>query len=508
MLNACLLLCLAKWTKTHGPVDERGKPYQPGAFRQMIKELFYLFHKKGIQHRHDVDFDDIGEFHGALIDTWNDIRKKDPSFGTGVNRARADPEFLRLFIESIEKGVLKPYENAVDCLRCTIFTTGYYPALRGKTEQADLLMENCHLGFYLPEDGEALSGLEWAGVAVPWSKTQQLNLKKVIIERNENVLLTWVEDPTHKVWCPVRHWKFYLSKCHPEAKKFYGRILRGAPGNTPKQVPKNDVTEYDRICKEVGKDVWFAASGVTANNLGHNPIGNHCTQLAKDIGIVHWQRVTGHAFRALSITRCLEQGLSATETAFKARHASVEAQRHYAQETNKRKANRMGAMNPSGMITKKPTPPVLPIHLQVKKNSECPIEIEEDKKPEAVSDSAKKRKIVELQRELQELQGGPSPISAGSSSLGSVPIVVQASLPGPPVQHQVQHQVQQQPGIMQPQYYNPSTYHHQGPPPQYAPVYPPPPPMYPPHGGPYYPPPPPPPPPPYNPYGGYYHRPW
>jgi len=76
ILNACLLLCLAKWTKTHGPIEEHGKPYQPSAFRQMIKELFYLFHKKGIQYKFDLDFDDIGEFHGVLIDTWNDIRKK------------------------------------------------------------------------------------------------------------------------------------------------------------------------------------------------------------------------------------------------------------------------------------------------------------------------------------------------------------------------------------------------------------------------------------------------
>jgi len=367
----------------------------------------------------------------VLIDTWNDIRKKDPSFGTGANGARADPDFLRLFVQAIKRGVLKPCENAVDCLRCTMFATGHCPALRGKTEQSDLLLENCHLGFCLPEDGEELSGLEWAGAAAPWSKTQQLNLKKVITERNENVLLAWVEDPTHKVWRPVHHWKFCLSKCHPEAKKFCARILRGAPGNPMKQAPaKNEITECDRACKEVRKDMWFAASGATANNLGHNPIGNHCAQLAKDIGIVNWQRVTGHAFRALSVTRCLEQGLSATKTACKARHASAEAQRHCAQETNEQKANRMVAMNPSGVITKKPTPPELPIHLQVKKNSECPIKIEEDKKPAAVSDSAKKRKMAQLQRELQELQGGPSPSSAGSS-LGSVPIVAQASIPGP-----------------------------------------------------------------------------
>ena len=176
-------------------------------------------------------------------------------------------------------------------------------------------MDNCHLVFCLPDDGEELSGLECAGVAAPWSKTQQLNLKKVIMERNKNELLTWVEDPTHKVWCPVRHWKFCSSKCHAEAKKFYGCILRGASGNPMKQVPKNKITEHDRVCKEVRKDAWFAASGATANSLGHNPIGNHCTQLAKDIGIVNWQRVTGHAFRALSIARHLEQGLSATEMA-------------------------------------------------------------------------------------------------------------------------------------------------------------------------------------------------
>jgi len=88
----------------------------------MIKELFYLFHKKGIQCRCDVDFDDIGEFHGVLIDTWNEIRKKDPSFGTGANWVRADPDVLCLLFKPSKE--VHPSRMK---MRSTVFGAPYLP---------------------------------------------------------------------------------------------------------------------------------------------------------------------------------------------------------------------------------------------------------------------------------------------------------------------------------------------------------------------------------------------
>jgi len=81
-----------------------------------------LVSQEGNQCRCDVDFDDIGEFHGVLIDTWNDIRKKDPSFGTGANRVRADPDVLRLLFKPSKE--VHPSRMK---MRSTVFGAPYLP---------------------------------------------------------------------------------------------------------------------------------------------------------------------------------------------------------------------------------------------------------------------------------------------------------------------------------------------------------------------------------------------
>lgn len=361
IMNSALILMVVKWKKESGKKEEIGKPLQPNTFNQYMKLLFYLFKAKGIQFEYDKDFNRPGEFHGVLIDQWNAIRAKDPTFGTCKNRARVDPDFVRIFIKAIEDGTLKPYEDAVDLLRCVIFINGYYLGLRGRTEQADLLMANVFVGRYTISDGEELAGMNWAGVKVPFSKTQQLKLSNCTLTRDRDVILSFVEDPSHAVWDPYAVYLFYLNKCHPKAVRFLCR-----PCNVSS---KGGMDERSRYSLECGKEIWFCPSGTSHGTaVGHNKVGDHCKTLAKVCGIDKWEKMTGHALRALQITNGISKGLSACEVAFKARQKSLNAQLSYEQETKARKINRLASNNPNGKINKKPAFASMPGSVNVQGN--------------------------------------------------------------------------------------------------------------------------------------------
>jgi hypothetical protein len=282
IMNSCLMLMTVKWKVEAG--KDAGNPLQPSSFAQYMKVLFYLFSDKGIQYKHDKDFNRIGEFHGVLIDKWNAIREKDPSYGIGKNKARVDPDFVNMFIKAIKDGVLKPYENREDLLRSIIFINGYYLGLRGASEQSDLLMCNVYAGVYQREDGDDIAGLRWCGVKVPFSKTSKLNLKHTKIKANQDVLLTFVEDSTHDCWDSYDVYMFYLYVVHPEAERVLCRPCRVSKARL--------YDESSRYSEECGKDIWFCPSKINGGNgaVGHNTVGKHCQMLAKTVAWITERR--------------------------------------------------------------------------------------------------------------------------------------------------------------------------------------------------------------------------
>jgi len=339
ILNDCLVLCSQKWYCQTG--KNKGNKLQPSTFDKYLEQLTIVFSEKGLKYNYANDFNKNGQFHGVVKSMWGKIREKDPSFGTGSDRARTDPQLYRKFIQAIKEKKISPYEDPEHLVICVIFIFGFYLGLRGSSEHTNLQIDQLYIGEYSMEDGPDLAGLRWGGVKVPFSKCKQLKLSNTRLERDQDVILSFVENPC-RAWDPWHVLCFFIDHCHPRAKKVYARILD----------PKSK--EAHQLKNEFGKDIWFAESGRGANwNMGPTKHRDLCKEIARLSGVDKWESCTGHALRALCITHCLSCGLSNSEVAAKVRHASINSSKTYAQETTKRKANRMAVMNPTGTLTKK-----------------------------------------------------------------------------------------------------------------------------------------------------------
>jgi len=198
----------------------------------------------------------------------------------------------------------------------------------------------------------------------------------------------------------------FLTKCHPRAKKFHGRIVK--PGGT----------EESRLAKEFQTEIWFAQSGPGRSNwnLGPNKHRSLCVEIARLSGVDDFEKCAGHALRALCVTHCIGAGLSAADVAAKVRHAAINSSKSHAQECNERKANRMACVNPSKQLTKKSS---------VKRPSPPP----QDETEEATVDVAKRRKVTKTQLMLEENRQrfhdliGDSPIGKALSKVAALPVI-------------------------------------------------------------------------------------
>jgi len=333
ILNKCFILCGMKWECLTG--ERKGQAIQPVSFVKMMQQLTYVFQEKGVLYLFNEDFNKKGEFHGVMKKRWRDIRKKDPSFGTGSKRARVEKTLVRKFFQAIRDKRIRPFEDPEHCLVCVIFIIGYCCGLRGSKEHIDLDTTNVYLGEYTLEDGPELAGLKWGGVKVPFSKTNNLNMNKTWLPRDKDVMLTFVETPEHDCFDPYAIFVCYIRHCHPRAKKFYGRLVK-----------QGDKLEGGKLAQEFSKPVWYAESGHgrTNWNLGPDKHRSLCKQIAQLAGVEHWNQCTGHALRALCITHCIASNLTAVDVAAKVRHSSTNTQKDYAHDCPERKANRVLCM--------------------------------------------------------------------------------------------------------------------------------------------------------------------
>ena len=233
-------------------------------------------------------------------------------------------------------------------------------------------------------------------------------MKNTKIKEQNDVILTFVEDPVHDCWDPFQVFCFYLDKCHPQAKKFYARIIK--PGGA----------EAKNLKAAFGKEIWFAESGAgrTNWNMGPTKHRNLCTEIAVLSGVDDYSKCTGHALRALCITHCIGAGLSAADVAAKVRHAAINSSKTYAEECNKRKANRMACMNPSQKLA-------------TKSKSKRPPTPEEE--VVAVKEVVKRPKVVKTQPMLPENRQRFEDLVADSSV--RTPSSIAASVASLPVEN-------------------------------------------------------------------------
>jgi len=202
IMNDALVLCAMKFHHQTG--KNKGKQHEPSAFAKCMDQLSCVFKEKGIEHTYSNHFNKKGQFHGILKKKWSDICKMNPNFGAAPNKARAEQVLYRKFISAIRNGDITPHTNRKHLCLCVIFILGFYCGLRGSKEHIDLSIDDIHIGECQDEDGEELVGLKWAGVRVPFLKVGQLNLKNTKIKEQNDVVLTFVEDPTHECWDPFR----------------------------------------------------------------------------------------------------------------------------------------------------------------------------------------------------------------------------------------------------------------------------------------------------------------
>ena len=170
--NDCSVLCSQKWHCTTG--KNKGQKLQPSTFDKHLEQLAIMFTEKGIKHNHTNDFNKNGQFHGAVKTMWGKICEKDPSFGTGSDRARTDPQLCCKFIQAIRNKKMCPHENPEHLVICIVFIFGFYLGLRGSTEHMNSMTDQLCLGECSMEDGQDLAGLRWGGVKTPFSKMNQL----------------------------------------------------------------------------------------------------------------------------------------------------------------------------------------------------------------------------------------------------------------------------------------------------------------------------------------------
>ena len=333
ILNQLFTLLVNKWHCLSG--ERKGLILQTDVFNFCMKLVSYDFEKKGILYNYKKDFNEEGQFHGAAITLWEEQRKKEPKFGTRSGANRAPDDFLAKVCTALKDGVID-LDDPEHLLMMAIICHGYYCGLRGQKEHYELSMEHIRFGVFSHKHGPELSGLNWGGIFIPIHKTQKLKLGHTTLDRDVPKVLIYSEDPYSQL-CPWMIIKKYLSKCHPDAKNFYARPAR--------------CNEKVRFSEEAGREVWYcpAAPGCPTYNFGKNMITKKVKACATLLNctVEEIDAFSGHALRALCITELIEAGVPSVEIAQHVRHASLNPQKRYAQETQTRADNRVMALQTS-----------------------------------------------------------------------------------------------------------------------------------------------------------------
>jgi hypothetical protein len=341
ILNKVFIACVLTW-KNKDDVH-----LQPSTFTQYMKLFGYVLAWKGVAYKYDLDFNGKKEFHGVAITHWENIRKEDPTFGTGVNVAEFVKDYDKAIREAITRGDLKPYEDPKDCRAVVMWCLGRNLALRGKMEHANMYMDQCYMGRYGEDDGPRLNEKAWFGYRPPKDKTHQVNFKRPRTENLAQTLLTFVEDQNDLVLNAHHLVSFYLTKCHPHAQKFYAKTA------TKKQ--------REQWKEEFGRDIWYCPSedGKANFNYGHNNFPKEFKRLARLCGApeADMNKCTGHGVQAYAITVAVQKGMHPLDIAAFVRHGSTNPQKYYARDTNERQANIAFGIQYDGNRCKKSSPP-------------------------------------------------------------------------------------------------------------------------------------------------------
>ena len=286
-------MCALKWVCLSG--RNKGKFIQPSSFGNYLKLMFYVFKDKGIEYNFENDFNNPKEYHGILIDKWKSIRKDDPTFGCAPNEAQFMTDADKRVKQGLENGTIR-LDDPRDLLELVMYIIGRYAALQGSTEHHYLLVERIFIGRYGADEDEAIRGLEYIGIYVPWSKTNGLSLKKLKGQTQQKALITIVEDEEAGIANPIPIFKHYLAHLHPDAKYLFSKSCKASA---------NKMAEYKAAFPDrmEGYEVWFYPGQHGESNYNHSrkSIGKFQKNFAKKLGAPNWKHCTNHGLRKLCI---------------------------------------------------------------------------------------------------------------------------------------------------------------------------------------------------------------
>ena len=311
ILNKCLLLCAFKWRKT-SPKAEVGQMLQPTTMDQYLKELFDLFHQKGIQYGYKTDFNGDGEYHSVQKALWNQEIVKDSSYGTGKKTSTFDWEGdAKIEIAYLDpKHPFNPWDTSDSSagydsrMWYLVFICGRYFLLRGEKEIAELNVDQ--FSWHKFTTGEN-AGKNYVQLNVPWDKTNRLSLKNTnvrALQKNYSppILIENPDDPL----CQYTFVTFMFSLFEPGQKRVF--------------------------CYPTSKEQKkaFQAAGLPYlynknQPIGHNKIGNSQKEFAKSCGFENAEDCTNHGNRKYGITKAVtnaDRSLAIVIQA-QARHTSV-----------------------------------------------------------------------------------------------------------------------------------------------------------------------------------------
>ena len=95
------------------------------------KQVFAIFHQKGVLYRFAHDFNKAGGFHAWWNELYGLAQKLRSNLGNKPNQAAVDPD-AEAKIRQL--GGYEPFTKHYDCLKLLIRATSKYGALRGSTE--------------------------------------------------------------------------------------------------------------------------------------------------------------------------------------------------------------------------------------------------------------------------------------------------------------------------------------------------------------------------------------
>ena len=154
------------------------------------------------------------------------------------------------------------------------------------------------------------------------SKTNQLNLKNSEALTKEEQTIKLMENP-YDVICPVKILQFYKGRCHPNASRFFAKIVVGERNiaKLKKEFPK--------------KTIWYhpAADGNTPCNIGHNQISKFMKILGVIIGVDNVDKFTNHGLCGYGITKMHQARVPLAQRMKFARHKCEQSQIPYARLT-------------------------------------------------------------------------------------------------------------------------------------------------------------------------------